>query len=168
MRLVVDLAPLVAGIAAITADVSARLPAELELGALEGALLIQGELMQSLPRGAGGIGGGAGLAGSISFDVERTAEGARAEVGSPLPYALHVEYGTKPHRPPVRPIQDWVEVKLGISGKAAEGAAWAIAAAIGKRGTRAQPVWEPVHARVQPQLQRLIDAAVARATGGGS
>jgi hypothetical protein len=57
MRLTIDFAPLTVDLVKLTDAAQQRLPAELELGALEGALLVQGELMQSLPRGAGGVGG---------------------------------------------------------------------------------------------------------------
>lgn len=164
MRVFIDLLPMALGIEDLTDEMRARLPAELEVAALEGALLTQGELQQSLPRGAGGIGGGGGLAGSISFDVSRTGAGAVAEIGTPLEYAEYVEYGTKPHTPPVQPIQDWVEVKLGLSGDAARGAAFAIAKAIGRRGTAAQPVWEPTFTRLQPMLRSKVAAAMARVT----
>lgn len=162
MRLYIDLAPMVIGLAQLTAQQQARLPAELEVATTEGALLVQGELQQALPKGAGGVGGGAGLAASVSFDVQRTSSGAVAEIGSPLEYVEAVEYGTKPHRPPVRPLQDWVEVKLGISGKTALSVAHAIAVSIGKRGTRAQPVWEPTFTRVQPELRAKVAAAIKR------
>lgn len=166
MRLTIDFSPLVVDLGKLTDAARRRLPAELELGALEGALLVQGELMQSLPRGAGGVGGGAGLAGSISYDLQRSESGVLASIGTPLPYAEHVEYGTRPHRPPVQPIQDWVEIKLGVSGERARGVAFAIAQRIAVRGTRAQPVWEPVFTRTQPQLRERVAAAVQRATEG--
>lgn len=162
MRLFVDLMPLEIGVGRITSAMRARMPAELEIAALEGSLLVQGELMQALPKGAGGIGGGAGLAASVSFGIDRTPTGAVAEIGTPLEYAEHVEHGTGPHRPPVQPIQDWVQVKLGISGAAGLSVAHAIATSIGKKGTKAQPVWEPTFTRVQPQLRANVAAAMQR------
>lgn len=165
MRLYIDLAPLNLGLKRIGIAARARMPAELEAATTEGALLVQGELMQSLPKGAGGVGGGAGLAGSVFYQVQRTGTGAISEIGTPLDYAEHVEHGTRPHRPPVQPIQDWVEIKLGLSGRAAVSAAHAIAVNIGKRGTKAQPVWEPTFTRTQPALRAKVAAAVQRALG---
>lgn len=165
MRLYVDLMPLALGFAELTGEMRARMPAELEIAAIEGALLVQGELMQLLPKGAGGVGGGAGLAGSVSWGTQRSGDGAIAEIGTPVEHAEYVEYGTRPHRPPVQPIQDWVEVKLGLSGASATSAAHAIAAGIAKRGTQAQPVWEPTFTRVQPELRAAVNRAIARLIG---
>jgi hypothetical protein len=39
-----------------------------------------------------------------SYDVE-------GAVGSPLPYAIYVEMGTKPHYPPIEPLLLWVKRK---------------------------------------------------------
>lgn len=38
-------------------------------------------------------------------------------------------------RPPIDPIEKWVEQKLGLSGKQANSAAWAIATSMAKKGT---------------------------------
>lgn len=56
-------------------------------------------------------------------------------VSSPLPYALPVEMGTKPHHPPLEPLINWVEVKLGLYGDEAESAARSIQRKIGRFGT---------------------------------
>ncbi len=163
MNLYIDFSPLDLGIRVLGAGARARLPAELEIAAIEGMLLLQGELMQALPKGAGGVGGGSGLAASVSYGVERTASGAVGEIGSPLEYAEHVEFGTRPHFPPIQPLQDWVEVKLGLRGAEARSVAHAIAVTIGRRGTAAQPVWEPTFTRCQPMLRAKVNAAIDRA-----
>lgn len=56
---------------------------------------------------------------------------------NPLPYAIPVELGTKPHYPPEDAIQNWVEVKLHLYGAEAEEAARSIARSIAQRGTLA-------------------------------
>lgn len=48
-------------------------------------------------------------------------------LGSPAAYGEPVEMGTKPHFPPIAPLQFWVEKKLGLEGKAATSVAYAIA-----------------------------------------
>jgi len=53
-------------------------------------------------------------------------------------YAKYVEYGTPPHFPPVEEIREWCKT-VGVP----EDAAWAIAKAIEKRGTRPQPFIRP-------------------------
>ena len=62
--------------------------------------------------------------------------------GTPAIYGASLEYGTKPHFPPVSPLQFWVERKLGISGKEARGVAFAIARAISVRGTKGVHMFE--------------------------
>lgn len=56
-------------------------------------------------------------------------------LSNPLPYALPVELGTKPHYPPLAPLLNWVEVKLGLQGDEAESAALGIQRKIGRVGT---------------------------------
>jgi hypothetical protein len=127
-------------------------------------LLIQGELQQRLPRGAGGLSGGAGLVGSVF--VEESAAGDRVIglVASALPYAEYVEIGTRPHMPPVAPIEDWVAAKLGINDEAARRAvAFAIARKIAVRGTSPDGTWQSVAERSEPMVERLMAEAVDRA-----
>lgn len=57
------------------------------------------------------------------------------EITSPLTYALPVELGTKPHFPPIEPLVDWVEAKLGLYGDEAESAARGIQRKIGRFGS---------------------------------
>lgn len=68
-------------------------------------------------------------------DVIASLDAVFGTVGSPLPYALPVELGTKPHYPPIEPLINWVEVKLGLTGDDAESAARAIQRKIGRVGT---------------------------------
>lgn len=58
-------------------------------------------------------------------------------LSNPLPYAIPVELGSKPHFPPVDAIQNWVEVKLNLYGSEAESVALSIARKIAQRGTLA-------------------------------
>lgn len=43
------------------------------------------------------------------------------------PHAPYIEYGTRPHRPPLQPLQEWAMRKLGATEQEARGIAWAIA-----------------------------------------
>jgi hypothetical protein len=56
-------------------------------------------------------------------------------LSNPLPYALPVELGTKPHSPPLDPLIGWVERKLDLFGDEAEAAARAIQRKIGRVGS---------------------------------
>lgn len=65
------------------------------------------------------------------------------EVGYSAPYAAHVEFGTIPHMPPVEPLKDWAEKRLGFDSKKAQSVAWAIAKKIEKEGTDPKPFFRP-------------------------
>ncbi|MBA1147426.1 HK97 gp10 family phage protein [Ectothiorhodospiraceae bacterium WFHF3C12] len=86
-------------------------------------------------------------------------------------YAPHIERGTDgPYRgmPPVQSILDWVKT-VGITprdpGDSLEDVAWAIARAIGERGTPAQPFVEPVRdsAALQLRIAELVETGKTRA-----
>jgi hypothetical protein len=59
-------------------------------------------------------------------------------------YALYVEYGTKPHFPPLEPLKKWSRRVLGD-----ESAAYAVAQKIAKYGTKSQPFFRPAMMEVQ-------------------
>lgn len=70
-------------------------------------------------------------------DVIAMLDSVFGTVSSPLPYALPVEVGTRPHHPPLEPLITWAQVKLGLAGPEAEDAARAIQRKIGRLGTMA-------------------------------
>lgn len=126
-------------------------------------LLIQGELQQQLPRGAGGLSGGAGLVGSVFTEETVLANNVIGQVGSPLPYAEYVEVGTQPHFPPLQPIQDWVQAKLGITEEAeSRNVAFLIARAIARRGTKPDGTWKRVADATQPEVIRRLGEGIDR------
>lgn len=47
-------------------------------------------------------------------DVVASLDAVFGRLTNPLPYALPVELGTRPHHPPLAPLINWVEQKLGI------------------------------------------------------
>jgi len=55
------------------------------------------------------------------------------------PYALFVEFGTEPHRPPVKPLIEWAMMKFGMNEKDAKRVAYAVANKIAKYGTEPRP-----------------------------
>ncbi|URX63258.1 hypothetical protein KR767_04095 [Luteibacter anthropi] len=134
---------------------------EMLRAATEIDLLVQGELMQIMPRGVGGL-HGAGLTGAVFREEHLLDQGVTGMVATSQQYAEYVEVGTKPHAPPIQPLKDWVEVKLGIRGEEATGVAFAISRSIAKRGTRAQPVWQQTYQRLLPTIQSKLDEGVAR------
>lgn len=68
-------------------------------------------------------------------DVQIEGSSVLGRVTNPLPYALPVELGTKPHYPPIAPLINWVEQKLNLYGPEAEGAALGIQRKIGRYGS---------------------------------
>ena len=145
--------------------------AELRRAMTEATQYLERETKERTPVG---VGGGGGLRGSIHSTVELSS-GGRAVlgvVGSPLNYAAPVELGTKPHHPPVEPIEDWVQAKLGLRGKAARRAAWGIAQKIAVRGTTGKYMFRDALADGEATVRRIFDAArdriAARVTGGAA
>jgi len=96
----------------------------------EALLMLEAEIQEETPVGAGPI----HLRDTIFHKIE-LGETLWGFVGTPAQYGLPVEMGTKPHFPPVAPIQHWVEKILGLEGKEAKSVAYLIARKISKKGT---------------------------------
>lgn len=133
---------------------------ELTMATWEASLLLEREAKENTPVG---IGGGGGLKGSISArEPQVLAEGVIGMVSTPLSYAVPVEFGAKPHMPPVEPIKDWVEHKLAPAPEEVEGIAWAIAMTIKKEGTKGAHMFERAIHTTGPQVQRIFVDAMER------
>lgn len=98
----------------------------------EAALLLERVIKLLTPEGAGPI----HLRDTIFHKIEQRGVSVRGLISTPAVYGEPVEMGTRPHFPPVAPIQHWVEKKIGLSGKEAKSMAFLIARAISKRGTK--------------------------------
>jgi len=134
-----------------------------EMGvSLEQALsLLEREIKENVaPPGPGGASGL--LRGSIFHEMRGDAQGVSGVVGSPLNYALPVELGTKPHFPPLAPLQDWVEKKLGVDKSESRQVAFLIARKIARKGTKAQHPFERGLSDNARQTVALIEAAIPR------
>lgn len=81
------------------------------------------------------------LRNSITVDVKsRPFSGdVTASVGSNLKYAAPVEFGSKPHWPPLAPILLWTRRKLHPPARQARSIAFLIQRKIARHGTPAQP-----------------------------
>jgi len=126
------------GDAAELARAFARSPAivieELVDATTEATLVAEREIAEHTPVG---IGGGGGLKGSWSAREPRVlADNIIGEVGTPLAHAVPVELGTRPHFPPVQPLADWAQHKLGLSPAEARGVGFVIARKIARTGTK--------------------------------
>jgi len=78
-------------------------------------------------------------------------------VGTPLAYAEAVELGTRPHFPPIQPLQDWVQAKLGIADEdESRQVAFAVARKIARSGTKGAFMFTEAFKAGEPQVQRIF------------
>jgi hypothetical protein len=79
-----------------------------------------------------------------------------AKVGTHLAphYGPDVEFGTRPHFPPIAALKEWAAKKLGDAN-----AAYAVARAIAKRGTKAQKPFQQGTTNVKQILEKEIGHA---------
>ncbi len=121
-----------------------------------------------------------------SSEVKISKEAIFVEVGAGrgLPYAQAVEYGTKPHTPPLsitepgQPLYEWVKIKqlagtysvrtgrrLGSKAKQIDEnrtMARAIWAHIRKYGTKAHPYFAPAIEQTRERIMKLFEEAVEK------
>jgi hypothetical protein len=119
----------------------------------EALLLLEREVKRLTPEGAGPI----HLRDTIFQKLEMRGEGAWGMVGTPAIYGESLEYGTRPHFPPIKPILFWVEKKLGLSGKEAKSAAFCIARAISKRGTKGAHMFGKAFDMNENQVMAILE-----------
>ena len=144
-----------------------RYAREAHAAMLEASLLLEREVKELAPVGAGNA---AGYRGSIAAIPPYTDGLALVGgVASNSPYAVPVELGTRPHFPPVQPLADWVQAKLGERDPdAARSIAFCIARKIAAHGTKGQHIFQRALDDQQEQAARILDAAVERALNGGA
>jgi hypothetical protein len=76
------------------------------------------------------------LRASLTHQKADSEDAIVGQIGTPLAYAAAVEFGSKPHFPPIAAIQRWVHLKGLASSEAEEKSiAFAIARKIAARGT---------------------------------
>ena len=129
----------------------------------EAVLLLEREIKEKTPVGAGPI----HLRDTIHQKVQVSGARVIGIVGTPLKHGVPVEMGTRPHFPPLGPIQLWVEKKLGYEGKEAKSVAFLIARAISKRGTKGREMFgsafEDNESRLRDILGTIPDEIARRA-----
>lgn len=86
-----------------------------------------------------------------------------AEIRAEASYASFVEFGTRPHFPPVDALRDWAARVLGD-----ERLAFVVARAIARRGTYAHPFLGPALTGNAATYRRAIQAAVKRGMAKGA
>lgn len=83
-----------------------------------------------------------------------------AKVGTNIKHAPFMEYGTRPHTPPIAALKVWARQKFGN-----EGVAYAVQKAISRRGTVARKYFaDPLENTVKPKLQGFIQEALGNVT----
>lgn len=76
-------------------------------------------------------------------------------VGTNTIYAPYMEYGTRPHFPPVRALQNWARHKLGD-----ERLAFPVARAISRRGLQGRLYFRRARDESQAELDRNLKTAL--------
>lgn len=100
------------------------------------------------------------LRGSFGIDLRGQGINLTGETVTGLLYGLPVETGRKPGRmPPPDAIALWAKRKLGLSGDELIAASWAIARAIGRRGTKGAYMVEQAYQRAVRgnEIERIFE-----------
>lgn len=115
-----------------------------------------------------GVGGAAGLAGSIFGEVKALGSTITGVVGTPFAYAKVIELGRKPgsKMPPIAPIALWAQRKLGLDEEMARGIAFGIARNIARRGFKGHPdgwrMFEKTFNELEPWIGQMMATLPAR------
>ena len=153
----------ISALRALFARMPELLVEELHKSVIQGDRLIQGELGQALPKGAGAQ-SGAGLAGSLFSEETVLSDNVVGVTASQQPYALIVEIGRQPGKmPPHEPIVAWVRAKLGVDDDQADSVAFLIRRKIAREGTAAQPIWERTLQANELQILAFVGQGIDRA-----
>lgn len=133
---------------------------ELVRASWEAELLLERETKELTPVGVHGAGG---LRGSISAREPRVLhEAVVGEVGTSLLYAIPVELGTRPHFPPVQPLAEWAEAKLGVPRDESREVGFLIARKISRKGTKGAFMFTRAFEANRAQVERIFAEARTR------
>jgi hypothetical protein len=139
---------------------------ELESAMISSLLYLEGQTAERTPVNMGT------LRRSYTSEVSQFIDAVFGKMSSPLTYALPVEMGTRPHYPPLEPLINWVESKLGLYGDEAESAARGIQRKIGRFGTpgygMARFALIDGQATISAEFADAAERITARLAGAGS
>jgi len=80
-------------------------------------------------------------------------------VGSNVKYQWYLELGTRPHKPPLKPIWEWVRLKHKMYGKEGKQAAYPLAKAVQEsieaRGTKPHPFIRPAYEAADREAKKI-------------
>ena len=120
---------------------------------LEALALLESAVKKGTPYGAGPI----HLRDTVHGKVRVRGQKVTGILGTPMEHGMPVEMGTKPHFPPIGPLEFWVEKKLGLSGREARSVAFLIARAISVRGTKAAHMFEEGFGENEARVVRILN-----------
>ncbi len=121
-------------------------------------LHLKGEIMPATPVGVTGS-----LRAGVQTNIAGEAVSLVGRVFDAVAYAMPVESGSRPHFPPIAPLQLWVRRKLGIGDeKEARSVAFLIARAISRRGTPAVRMFQKAFEANRDRVVGFFEAANAR------
>lgn len=117
-------------------------------------MLLERAIKKETPFGAGPI----HLRDTIHNAVSVSGQKVSGIVGTPLQHGEPVEMGTKPHFPPIGPIQHWVQTKLHIeSEKESRSVAFLIARSISRRGTKGAKMFQTGFEDNEAMVMRILN-----------
>lgn len=126
---------------------------------------LEGAVVAKTPKG---VGGAAGLAGSIFGEVRTMGQTILGVVGTPLEHGVVIEYGRRPGQkmPPLAPIELWARRKLGLDEEEAHSIAFGIARNIAKFGFLNHPqgwgMFGKSLTELTPWIQQMLGTLPAR------
>jgi transcriptional regulator GlxA family with amidase domain len=98
---------------------------------------------------------------AASVGVSLVPDGALVTVDAP--HAGFVEEGTRPHRPPLQPLIDWVKTKgLARDDRQARSIAFAVQRAIALRGTRPRFYFRDAWEQARPEIEAMVAAELEK------
>lgn len=158
------------GLEAATAEVKAAVAVGIREGIGIAAAQAEQMVKQNISSGYAGMPpriATRNLVNSIQFNISQSTGITRAIVFAGPPadtYVDPVEFGARAHFPPPNALLLWVKLKFRVSSEAqAKSIAFAVARKIARTGMRAFQMFGRAIETLQPQLQGIMEAAIARA-----
>jgi len=125
----------------------------------EATLYLESKVKDKTPQGVFGMQGG--LRSTIFGEVVQYGAAISGMVGHGSKYGDVIEYGRRPGQkmPPAGAMLRWVEIKTGLSGKAAQQVEFLIRRKIGKQGFPGVHMFEKTFVESQGTLTQIFDRA---------
>lgn len=115
------------------------------------------------------VGATAQLRQSIEGLVTETPDGVEGRVaatGPAMTYVDPVEFGSRPHWPPVEPIRFWVLRKLGVPVDEVPGVAFLVSRKISRVGTPAFHMFEQGWLEAEPKVMSMFNVMCYKVVEG--